>query len=531
MTVRFSLREENLKLHSENARLRKRIQQFESGEEFLRISSQYSRQLSKERNAAATLERRLERERSNGKALRRQKDMAQKRCDELFLENAELREQIAELEARLAYAGKRADDAEAEAEKFRIQLNRDYTNSSISSSRNPNRKKVSNSRTPSDRKRGAQPGHSGHRRRSYTPDLIVTLDPPPETADTDRYYRTGRQRRRQVVELIVAAKVTEYVADEYRDRITGKRIYAQFPKGVVNEVNYGAGVKAAACMLNGYCNVPVRKVREFLSEVSGGMISMSDGKISGLAAEFSAKTEAERADIYRNLVAAPYMNSDATYIRVDGRQQYVIVAANETDVLYYHREHKGIEALRGTPVEDYRQTLVHDHDVSYYRFGNQHQECLAHVLRYLQNSIENEAGLTWNARMKELLQSAIHSRKHGKVSDAAIEQLYREYSEVMLLAEREYAKQPPSDYYRDGYNLYRRLRESPDDYLRFMKDENLPATNNLAERMLRQVKRKTAQTGGFRSAAGVESYCEMLGIIETAKQRNENIYSTLKSGF
>ena len=93
--MKFSLREENLKLHSENARLRKRIEQFESGEEFTRISDQYSRQLSKERNAPAALERRLERERSARAAACSRKDALQRRCDELFLENAELREQIA----------------------------------------------------------------------------------------------------------------------------------------------------------------------------------------------------------------------------------------------------------------------------------------------------------------------------------------------------------------------------------------------------------------------------------------------------
>lgn len=49
--------------------------------------------------------------------------------------------------------------------------------------------------------------------------------------------------------------------------------------------------------------------------------------------------------------------------------------------------------------------------VSSYNYGSDHQECLAHVLRYLQDSIENEPELTWNVKMKEFLSSLIHSFK------------------------------------------------------------------------------------------------------------------------
>ena len=49
--------------------------------------------------------------------------------------------------------------------------------------------------------------------------------------------------------------------------------------------------------------------------------------------------------------------------------------------------------------------------VSSYNYGSDHQECLAHVLRYLQDRIENEPELTWNVKMKEFLSSLIHSFK------------------------------------------------------------------------------------------------------------------------
>lgn len=51
---------------------------------------------------------------------------------------------------------------------------------------------------------------------------------------------------------------------------------------------------------------------------------------------------------------------------------------------------KGHDGIKGTVVEDYQGTLVHDHDVTFYKYGTGHQECLAHVLRYLKDSMDNE---------------------------------------------------------------------------------------------------------------------------------------------
>ena len=49
--------------------------------------------------------------------------------------------------------------------KLRAQINRDYENSSIPSSKTIRHKKMSNGREKNGRKPGAQPGHPGHGRK------------------------------------------------------------------------------------------------------------------------------------------------------------------------------------------------------------------------------------------------------------------------------------------------------------------------------------------------------------------------------
>ena len=56
--------------------------------------------------------------------------------------------------------------------------------------------------------------------------------------------KTGRIIRKQKVAIKMSVEVTEYTTKEYRNRTTGARVHAPFPKGYVNEVNYDETVKA-----------------------------------------------------------------------------------------------------------------------------------------------------------------------------------------------------------------------------------------------------------------------------------------------
>ena len=46
--------------------------------------------------------------------------------------------------------------------------------------------------------------------------------------------------------------------------------------------------------------------------------------------------------------------------------------------------------------------------------------------------------------------------------------------------EYEYEYEPPSKYYRDGYNTFKRMEESPEEYLLFLQNPSVPPTNNTA---------------------------------------------------
>lgn len=121
--------------------------------------------------------------------------------------------------------------------------------------------------------------------------------------------------------------------------------------------------------------------------------------------------------------------------------------------------HKGHDGLSKTPVKNCEGVIVHDHDKSYYSYGSGHQECLAHVLRYLVGAIENEPNLTWHKQMHSLLQRMIHTAKRNRsgIPKEKIQKFTVMYEEILSKAFQEYQSNPPDKVYMYGYNLQKRM--------------------------------------------------------------------------
>jgi hypothetical protein len=452
---------------------------------------------------------------------------AEARVDELMDERRGLLSELYAVKVEL-------DEEKEKRARLVTQLNRNHENSSVPSSQNPNRKKIANSREKTDRKQGAQPGHKGHRRKRQEPDESVYLVYP-DYGNDDDYYLTGKIIVKQLVNIIVKPHTIEYYAIEYRHRKTGTRVHAEFPNGVVNDVNYGGSVKALAFLLNAQYNVSLDNTSALISELTDGKLEISRGMINGLTKEFSFRTEKEQLDIFTNLLSLSNMGVDFTGAKVNGKQSQVLVCAGEGTHMFYAREKKGHEGVKGTLLEHYQGTLIHDHDKTFYSYGKLHQECLVHILRYLVGSMENEKGLIWNKLMWDLIREMIHHRNSlpdgEEVSSGASENYEKRYMEILETAKTEYEHEPASKYYMDGYNLQKRLRKYKDSHLLFLYDSSVPTNNNLCERLLRQLKRKLRQMMTFRSFESLEYYCACLGMLGMLRRENKNLYRSVSEIF
>lgn len=224
-------------------------------------------------------------------------------------------------------------------------MSRDYENSSIPSSKTIRHKKISNSREKSGRKPGAQPGHPGHGRKKQIPTAEPILLPPPrEVLDNPDFKKTSKTIIKQLVNVRTILEVTEYHADVYYNSKTGERIHAEFPSGVVDDVNYGGSIKAFLFLLNNECCTSIDKSRKFLSDLTDGRLNISKGMINKLSREFAEKTDQERKTMFADLLRSPVMHTDCTNAKENGKNAYVFVCATpDGKAMYFASRKKGMK--------------------------------------------------------------------------------------------------------------------------------------------------------------------------------------------
>lgn len=541
-------------------RLSRKVESLESGAEIVKLKKEKAQQLNYCERVIKKLKKELELSHAETTKVRRiwfevfenlekenEKIVSQKdkEIEELKKKNIEMARQRDEALDKLReskkseYEAKTAlQEAQDKIEALNIRINKDYTNSSKPSSQNPNHKKISNGRVKSRKKPGAQPKHE-HYPRKKPEKITKTVEIPPteEMLNNPDLRPTGKYIEKYLVSCMLIIETTKYRTQIFRNSKNGSRVHAAFPEGVKDEVNYDGTVKACAYLMKDKCNVSIGNVQEFLREISNGELNLSTGMISNLTKEFSAKTEKERDEIFLKLYSSPVMHADFTFGRVAGNTGTVLICADEDGtVLYQSKDKKGDEGVKESPLEYYKGTTVTDHEAALIKHGEKHQECLSHISRYLVGSIENEKNLTWNKLMKELISEALAYWNNIKAGTEQEDNkkdadFLKRYDEIVELAKKEYDYEPPNDYYREGYNLYKRMYEDKEDYVLFLKDKSVPPTNNIAERYARVYKRKNIQAMCFRSKSGVKYFCDGLSVIQTIKNRGENLFSAVTNRF
>lgn len=138
--------------------------------------------------------------------------------------------------------------------------------------------------------------------------------------------------------------------------------------------------------------------------------------------------------------------------------------------------------------------------------------------------------------MRSLIQEMIHYRNNISLEeegDATKTAGFEErYKEILCRAEEEYTDIPPSEHYKEGYNLYRRMEKYMESHLLFLHDHRVPATNNEAERLLRSYKRKQQQAVSFRSQESIDYLCQCMSMLVMMRLKEEqNLFESITKIF
>jgi transposase len=392
-----------------------------------------------------------------------------------------------------------------------------------------------NLREKTGKKSGGQEGNEGKNLRQVEkPDKIVDHCP---TACKKCSGALGLEnatghRKRQVFDLPKPrpVEVTEHRAHRCRCPQCGAQTEASFPEDVTAPTQYGANIAALVVYLQAWHFVPEDRLAELMRDVFGA--DLSTATIAALA-QRKAEQWSELADhIGEQVKQAAVKHMDETGLRIAGVLQWLHVAS--TALLTFYR----VSSKRGAMLENVIGIVVHDFWRPYFTLtGVLHALCNEHHLRELKALVEIEKE-PWALAMFRFLRHACHAanlarRRKKPLNPAFLDWLFARYDRIVAQGLAFHENQKPLEATgskkrgpvrrRAGHNLLLRLQGHKEDALRFLTNQDVPFTNNQAERDVRMMKLRQKISGCFRTEKGAQTFATLRTVLSTARKQEWNI--------
>jgi hypothetical protein len=205
--------------------------------------------------------------------------------------------------------------------------------------------------------------------------------------------------------------------------------------------------------------------------------------------------------------------------------------------LYTAHEHKDLDSIMSDnilPALSEGTTVMHDHNSINYHDGFvfRNVECLQHFERDLQK-LADDSRHKWPADMKALIAETIHKRKtmiENGILSFGKEEIDRILCKVRSILEdgyKEYIGDLGHYYESDERALLNRIEQYEDNYFEWIRDFDIPTTNNLSERSLRFAKTKDKISGQFESVDYAKYFADIRTYLGTCVANGINEYTAL----
>lgn len=391
------------------------------------------------------------------------------------------------------------------------------------------------------KKTGGQKGHEGKTLEfSGTPDKVIGLLSTHCSCGNilDKQQATIVEKR-QVFDLPVPKlEITEYQKLGCTCSKCATYVEGAFPQEVKAYVQYGTSVRALVVLLNIAFQMPLKKIRTLFNDLYGYAINESTIKTSNKKC-FENLAASEQV-IKQSLLASLVVHFDETGLRVAGKLHWLHTSCTQLFTYLFIHTNRGLAALKDTVsiLPNFKNWAIHDCWTSYFTFTNcTHGLCGAHIIRELV-ALE-EQNVKWAAWFRRYLFTLYYLSKKG---ESTLNEVQKQKALLLFDKIWEYAnfiepppKKTPHKKGRPkatkGRNLLNRLKEHQGAVIAFAFFENVPFTNNQAERDLRPAKTKQKVAGSFRTFEGAVIYARILGFVSTARKQQKNAFNQLKNAF
>lgn len=314
----------------------------------------------------------------------------------------------------------------------------------------------------------------------------------------------------------------------------GQQHIGSFPDGINGPVQYGTKIKALSVLLNTDYKMPFDKIEQLFSDIYDcGFNESTAISANNVCYETLAPIETM---IKTEIIDSTVAHFDETGMRVEGKLHWFHVACTCLFTYLFVHPKRGKLALNAEQslIKDFKNWAIHDCWKSYFDFlGCSHALCNAHIIRELENLIQ--LGSLWAVEMKKLLFELYKLSQKGIVNVPNKELWMQKYQIICIQADNE---EPPPEKgpkgkpkSTKGRNLLNRLTEHQDGVIAFAFIEDIPFTNNQAERDIRCLKTKQKVATSFRTFKGAQNYARIQGFVSSVRKHKMNVFNSLVDVF
>ena len=310
----------------------------------------------------------------------------------------------------------------------------------------------------------------------------------------------------------------------------GRQHLGVFPSEVSQPVQYSSRIRALSVLLNNDYKLPLKKIEQLMGDLWGCSFNQSTAVRAN--ASIYQTLEPIEEQIKASVLASEVAHFDETGMRVEKKLHWFHVASTSSFTYLFVHKKRGREALDcdDSLLKDFQNRAVHDCWESYFGFEQcQHALCGAHLLRELTNLMEK--GSKWAAQMHQFILDLYRTRQKATAGVADRQTWEREFKHICQLADSE--EPPPVQGKKGkpkkskGRNLLNRLIKHQDGWLAFAFVENVPFSNNQAERDIRCLKTKQKAATNFQTFIGAQHYAGIQSYTSTLRKQSMNVFQNL----
>jgi transposase len=295
--------------------------------------------------------------------------------------------------------------------------------------------------------------------------------------------------------------------------VTAPHAPEEMPHGFV-----GPNVLVQTVLLKYHHGLPFNKIGELFASLCG--LEITEGALAQALQRMSEWLNVEADQILAAVRASPHIHMDETGWKISGTRHWLWAAVNDHLAYYRIARSRGSKVPKEILPAQYGGILITDFYSAYNRLETRKQKCLVHLEREMHRCFlkdQSEEYVKYHKILKQIIQDA----RELKASQEKFS-LMQYLKKVSLIRRRLLRWACREHENKNLKRLAQRFMKHSLELLTFLEEPEVPADNNLAERMIRPhviIRNRSFQN---RSDKGAKAHEVLTSLLHTLRLQEKN---------